>query len=153
MRRWKSIAVGVALLATGYLLGLGGAFHSRTLTAQDAEVSENTGDKIQAAQEALQEAADALAIERGYEAVSEDLNAFLVLTGGGNALEDLEGGNGVDPETFAALYAGQATPEVQELLDFNDDGLLTYNGQIVRLYSRSKLARLYATRLALTSGL
>ena len=152
MRRWKSIAIGVALLATGYLLGVGGAFHARALTAQEAspEVSDNTQEKIRASQAALQEAADALRIDGRYESVTEDLNAFLILSGGGNAVADLESGNGVDPETFAALYAGQASPEILALLDFNDDGRLTYNGQVVRMYSRSRLRLIYANRLALT---
>ena len=89
-------------------------------------------------------------IDGDYEAVTEDLNAFLILSGGSDAVADLESGNGVDPETFAALHAGQARPEIQELLDFNDDGQLTYNGQVVRMYSRSRLRLIYADRLKLT---
>lgn len=154
MRRWKSIAMGVALLATGYVLGLSGVVPMRPVIAQDPGpgVSDNTKEKLTAAHVALQEAADALAIDGRYQAVTEDLNAFLILGGGGDAIADLEGGNGVDPETFAALYAGQAQPEIQELLDFDDDGRLTYNGQVVRMYSRSRLRQIYADRLALTSG-
>jgi hypothetical protein len=155
MRRWKSIAMAVALLATGYVLGVSGAFHARALTAQDSgsAVSDNTREKIRAAQAALQEAAEALKVEGRYESVTDDLNAFLILSGGGNAQEDLESGKGVDPETYAALNAGQARDEIQEFLDLDDDGRLTYNGQVVRMYSRSRLRQVYADRLALAKSL
>lgn len=153
MRRWKSIAMGVALLATGYLLGLSGIVPTQPASAQDpGGVSDNSKEKLTAAYVALQEAADGLRIDGRYESATEDLNAFLILAGGGDAVADLESGKGVDPETFAALYAGQARPEIQELLDFDDDGRLTYNGQVVRMYSRSQLAQIYADRLALTSA-
>ena len=147
--------MAVALLTTGYVLGAGGAFRERALTAQDSgpALSDNTREKIRAAQAALQEAADALKVEGRYESVTEELNAFLILAGGGNAQEDLEGGKGVDPETYAALNAGQATDEVKEFLDIDEDGRLTYNGQVVRMYSRSRLRQMYADRLALTKGL
>ena len=57
------------------------------------------------------------------------INAFLVLSGGGNALDDLESGHGVDPETFAALYAGLAIPEIGDHLAKDDQSRLTYKGK------------------------
>ena len=77
------------------------------------------------------------------------VNAFLVLSGGGNARQDLESGNGVDPETFAALYAGQAIPEIQEQLGLDAENRVTYGGEVVRLYSRSRLSRMFAERVKL----
>jgi hypothetical protein len=74
------------------------------------------------------------------------VNAFLVLCGGGDARADLESGIGVDPETFAALYAGQAIPDIADLLDRDEENRLTYNGQVVRMYSKARLQRLYAER-------
>jgi hypothetical protein len=79
------------------------------------------------------------------------VNSFLVLSGGGNARADLESGMGVDPETFAALYADQAIPEIQQNLAKDDDNRLTYNGTVVQMYSKSKLQRLYAERIKLTT--
>jgi hypothetical protein len=151
MRRWKTAAYGGAMLALGYLLGATGAWDSGKLTAQEAGVTNTVKDRIVAANTALQQAADALKSETQYEAVTEGVNAFLVLSGGGNALTDLQSGTGVDPETFAALYAGQALPEIQENLAFDDENRLTYNGTVVQLYSKSRLQRLYAERLKLTT--
>jgi hypothetical protein len=151
MRRWKTAAFGAAMLTVGYLLGAIGGGDARTVTAQDAGVTNSVRDKIVAANTALQQAADALKSEGQYETVTESVNAFLVLSGGGNAQQDLESGTGVDPETFAALYADQALPEIQENLARDADNRLTYNGKVVQMYSRSRLQRLYAERLKLTT--
>jgi hypothetical protein len=151
MRQWKTAAFGAAMLGAGYLFGAIGAWDARTLTAQDANVTDSVRDKIVAANAALQQAADALKSEGQYEAVTEGVNACLVLSGGGNAKQDLESGTGVDPETFAALYADRALPEIQENLARDADNRLTYNGKVVQMYSRSRLQRLYAERLKLTT--
>ncbi|REJ72098.1 MAG: hypothetical protein DWQ34_13035 [Planctomycetota bacterium] len=151
-RRWKPAAFGTGMLAVGYLLGAVGAFDARQLPAQDADqfsVTSDTADKIYAADRALREAADALRGEGKYEAITDGVNAFLVLGGGGNAREDLENGAAVDPETYAALYSGQAIPEIADYLDYDDQNRLTYNGQVVRMYPKSRLRRIYAERLKL----
>ncbi|MEO1982765.1 MAG: hypothetical protein ABGZ24_19825, partial [Fuerstiella sp.] len=44
-------------------------------------------------------------------------NYFAVSVGGIDAIRDLEEGRGVDPETYAALYAGYARPEVAKHLN------------------------------------
>lgn len=153
MRCWKSLVFGGTMLGAGYLLGSLGAFDSRSLPAQEggASVTQNTAEKIESAQTALRLAAEALQAEGQYEGVTDGVNAFLVLAGGGNAVQDLEGGMGVDPETFAALYANQATPEIQERLDRDADNRVLYNGQVVRMYSPSRLQRMYAERVKLTT--
>ncbi len=150
MRRWKTAAFGAAMLAAGYLLGATGAWESGHLTAQDAGVTSTVKDRIAAANDALQQAAEALKSEGQYVAATEGVNAFLVLSGGGDAQQDLESGTGVDPETFAALYAEQALPEIQAKLERDADNRLTYNGKVVQMYSKSRLQRLYAERLKLT---
>jgi hypothetical protein len=151
MRRWKTAAFGAAMLAVGYLLGATGAWESGQLTAQDAGVTSTVKDRIAAANDALQQAAEALKSEGQYLAATEGVNAFLVLSGGGDAQQDLESGTGVDPETFAALYAEQGLPEIQAKLERDADNRLTYNGKVVQMYSRSRLQRLYAERLKLTT--
>lgn len=151
MRRWKTVAFGVGMLTAGYFLGATGAGNAGKLTAQDASVTNTVKDRIVAVNTALKQAADAMKGEGQYEAVTEEVNAFLVLSGGGNAREDLESGTGVDPETFAALYANRALPEIQENVAFDADNRLTYNGKVVQMYSRSRLQRLFADRLKLTT--
>jgi len=142
-------AAGICLLmGMGYLLGISGLTTHR-VTAQDTEavVSEQTGNKIRDAHRRLQDAKEALESDGKYEAITEGINSFLVLTGGGNAREDLESGRGVDPETFAGLYAGKAIPEIQTLLGVNEHGQITYNNEVVRLYPKSRLQKLFAQRL------
>jgi len=139
------------MLAIGYFFGAMGAGDAGRLTAQEAAVTSTVKDRIVAANSALQQVADSLKSEGQYESATEGVNAFLLLAGGGNAREDLEGGTGVDPETFAALYAGRAIPEIQEKLDWDADNRLTYNGKVVQMYSRSRLQRIFAERLKLTT--
>ncbi|MCR9198416.1 MAG: hypothetical protein NXI04_07235 [Planctomycetaceae bacterium] len=91
------------------------------------------------------------------------VNYFGVSVGGIDALKDLEEGRGVDPETFAALYAGFAVPSVARHLNMkkqllaggglklqieSPDGRLRYKGAAIRLYSRQKLSSLFDRRAA-----
>ncbi len=147
MRRSQLAAFGMIMLGIGYWIG-SAELPNRPLTAQDggAGVSQATATKIRDAYVKLQEASEALKSEGRYEAITEGVNAYLVLSGGGNAKADLEGGRGVDPETFAALYAGKALPEIQDLLDTDDQGRILYNNEIVRMYSKSRLQRTAAAR-------
>ncbi|QDU38313.1 hypothetical protein Mal4_26400 [Maioricimonas rarisocia] len=149
MRQWRQLAFGGSMLVLGYVLGTAGLFQPASLTAQDFGdgLSEDTENRIRAAHRAVREAVEALQSEGRYEAITQGTNSFLALSGGGNAREDLEQGRGVDPETFAALYAGLATPEVAELLEIDEEGRITYNDQVVRMYSRSRLQRSYSERL------
>lgn len=151
MTRMRTVIFGGLMLGCGYLLG---AFGAGTLevTAQepDVGVTEETANKIRDAHRRLTDAMEALQAQGRYEAVTEGINSFLVLSGGGNAREDLESGRGVDPETFAALYAGRALPEIQDLLDTDEQGRITYNDEVVRMYSKARLQRIFANRIQLT---
>lgn len=86
------------------------------------------------------------------------INYFGVAVGGIDAIKDLEESRGVDPETFAALYAGFATPQVARHLNLKKnigsgsglqvqieaaDGRLRYKGSAVRLYSPDRLRELF----------
>ena len=147
MRRFQIALFGVAMIGVGYLWGAN-QLPQHQLNAQDsgAGVSDSTAQKIQEAYHKLQEASEALQSEGRYTSVTEGINGFLVLSGGGNAEEDLKSGRGVDPETFAALYAGKALPEIQEMLETDDQGRILYNNEVVRMYSKSRLQRLFAIR-------
>jgi hypothetical protein len=84
------------------------------------------------------------------------------MVGGLNAKEDLESGRGVDPETFAALYA--AAYDLKKLnlkdesladwvdiglLDYDAEGRLTYQNKVVRIYPVSRLKKLNTQRRVL----
>ena len=84
-------------------------------------------------------------------------NYFAVSVGGIDAIKDLEEGRGVDPETFAGLYAGFALPAVAEHLNArpvpgggikitSPDGRLRYKGTAIRLYSPARLRSLFEQR-------
>jgi hypothetical protein len=148
MHRARHLVLAALLLGIGYVWGLASSGRHH-VNAQEAGqgISEDTSKKIREAQNRLQDAKDALAGEGRYEAITEGLNAYLIVSGGGNAREDLESGVGVDPETFAGLYAGRALPEIQTMLGVDDKGRITYKDQPVRMYSKSRLQRNFANRL------
>ncbi len=148
MNKMRMLCFGAFMLTLGYLLGVSGAgFQQLTAQEGDAGVSEDAANKIRAAYRALGEAKEALIAEGRYETITDGTNAFMILAGGGSAKDDLESGRGVDPETFAALYAGKALPEVAELLDSDDSGRITYNKEVVRLYSKARLEKIFADRI------
>lgn len=140
-----------ALVALGYALGSSAVF---PLAAQekDAEpvvqgpMSEETRQSLDAALHALNEVMQSLIREKQYVPAIKGVNAFAVTTGGGDMIAALEEGRGVDPETYAGLYAGLAVDEIHEKLGFDDDGRLTYDGNLVRIYPISQLRRSYAAR-------
>jgi len=147
----KTVLFGMLMLGIGYGLGLSN-MGPTSAKAQDGDVgiSQETGDKIRAANKALNEAMESLQSEGKYESITEGINSFLVLSGGGSARADLESGRGVDPETFAALYAGRAIPEIQDLLGTDDQNRITYNNEVIRLYSKSRLRQILANRVKVT---
>lgn len=156
MRRSKAILCALVLFGFGYVAGTADLTVLRHAAAQEDEkpevglqLAEETQRKIHDAKLALQDAMDALESEGRYGSITDGINAFLILGGGGDAMADLESGHGVDPETFAALYAGQAIPEVADHLAKDDQGRLTYKGKVVRMYSQSRLQELYDIRMRL----
>lgn len=152
MSRLNQVVIGLLLIAVGYVLGASQSFQSTTLLAQQKSgtPSEETEDKIKGAVRLLVEAQSALEEESFMAPATKGVNAFAVSCGGVNALEDLEAGNGVDPETFAALYADLAKPDVATHLSRDDQGRITYKNKIVRMYPVSRLKKLFATRLKYT---
>uniref|UniRef100_A0A7C2K1D7 Uncharacterized protein n=1 Tax=Schlesneria paludicola TaxID=360056 RepID=A0A7C2K1D7_9PLAN len=141
----------LAVLACGYALGRLDASFVSTLSAQEdvAGPSEETARKILAANDALKAAMEGLKNESRYNPATKGMNVYAVLAGGIDALDDLESGRGVDPETFAALYADQATDEVAQHLSKDADGRLTYKNKLVRIYPISRLKKLHTQRLIL----
>ncbi|WP_437193772.1 hypothetical protein [Planctomicrobium sp. SH527] len=145
MRLARSLAGAALIFGFGYLCG-NGHLSLRSVTAQD-EAKDPAGAKIHESYRRLVDAKEALESNSRYETVTDGLNAFLILSGGGNAKTDLESGRGVDPETFAALYAGRALPEIQPLLSTNEHGQIMYNNEVVRMYSKARLQQSFADRV------
>jgi hypothetical protein len=148
MRHWRSALAYTGVLTLGYVAGATGLFNSPNVAAQDRPATK-PNVKLAAAITSLAEAADALKAEGAYETITQGVNSFLVLAGGGNARADLESGGGVDPETYGALYAGLVIPELADQVTKNDNGQLVFNGQVIQMYSKSKLQRVYANRMKL----
>jgi len=149
----KLLAFGLAMWTVGYICGNGNLPMADTaVTAQEGAsgLSDDTTSKVRAAHDALKTAMEALQQDGKYEGLTDTPNAYLILSGGGNAMEDLQSGQGVDPESFAAIYAKQVKPELQAALTTDDQGRILYNDQLVRLYSRSRLERLGAERVKLS---
>ena len=148
MRTLTRCCLVVGLLASCYIMGASNVLDTTGLFAQDPAdgPSDETIDKIRDANNAVTSAVLALKNDGRYEAISEDPNAFAVLAGGVDAMADLQSGRGVDPVTFAALYAGRAVGEVEEKLSKDDKGRLLYNNKLVRMYSIGRLKRMYAER-------
>lgn len=149
MSRLNQVFIGLLLITVGYVLGASQSFQSTILHAQQKSgtPTEETEDKIKRGVKQLIEAQSALEEENFMRPATKGLNAFAVSCGGINALDDLEAGNGVDPETFAGLYAGLAKPDVAAQLGRDDQGRITYKNKIVRMYPVSRLKKMFATRL------
>lgn len=151
----RKIALGALLVGTGYLCGMAHMFVG-IAGAQPAsdDLSDAAADKVRAANAAVRSAMQTLESENSYDSIMLMPNSFLLLSGGGSARNDLESGNGVDPETFAAIYAamwiegedGLIDPLIKEALSI-ENGQVTYNGEVVMLYSRERLQEYFANRL------
>jgi hypothetical protein len=154
MKPFSRCLLGLGLLAAGYLLGASGLLTPGVVRAQPSApaATEETVAKLKAVHEAMTVATQALQGEGLYTPATNTLNAFAVASGGVNAMDDLESGRGVDPETFAGLYAGMAGEEVAPHLGRDEEGRLTYKGKIVRMYPISRLKRMFAERARLSGG-
>ena len=164
MRTLAKISGGLAILSIGYVLGASQILSPEMLLAQgkvrskggvDAAaavqpLSDETKTKIKAAADALKVAMEALQADGRYDSAIKSVNAFAVLSGGGNSFADLQTGGGVDPETFAALYAGLASDQVVVDLGRDSEGKLTYKKRVVRMYPVSSIRGAYALRAEIT---
>lgn len=139
------------LFAGGYFLGTQHAFQPADAHAQGFGADDGSQDEVAvamtAANDAIKKVADLLEQDGRHVSASKTPNVSAILSGGVDAVSDLETGRGVDPETFAALYAEQATDEIAPHLDRDELGRLTYKGKVVRLYSISRLKKLYKMRM------
>lgn len=148
MRITLRILTVVALVGAGYFLGTMRLFEPQPALAQ-ANQPQTTEDKIKAANKALEAARLALESDGKYKGVIDGTNAFAVMCGGVDAKRDLEEGRGVDPETFAAIYAEQYTADIRNNIKKDEHGRMLYNNKVIRLYSIERLKKLYQTRTSI----
>jgi hypothetical protein len=110
--------------------------------------TQETSDKVKAARDAADSAMLALQQEKFYVPAIVGLNSFAATTGGIDAIADLQSGRGVDPETFAGLYAGLAVDQIAPDISKDDKGRLTYKDKVIRMYPVSRIKQLFQSRVA-----
>ena len=151
MQRFRHSLLLLTLLALGYFAGQSGLLAPEGLSAQNAAApqgpSEDSVEKITSGFDAIKTAAASLKREGRYTAATSGMNLFAVSVGGLDVKSDLEKGRGVDPETFAALYAGLATVDIQEHIAKDSQGRVTYKGKVVQMYPIRRLTQLFKERL------
>jgi hypothetical protein len=151
MQRIGTSVLVMTVLAAGYVAGSIGLLAPADLSAQGANApqgpSEDSVEKITSSFDTMKTAAASLRREGRYETATRGLNLFAVSVGGLDVKGDLEKGRGVDPETFAALYAGLATTEIQEHIARDSQGRVTYKGKVVQMYPIRRLTQLFKERL------
>lgn len=156
MKKFVSVVCCAGLFAAGYWCGQGNFSVTNELQAQaDASregASQDAIRKIRLAQHTASDAQSSLENEQLYLPAISGTNSFAVMVGGLNAVQDLERGLGVDPVTFVGLYSGFATEEVAPKLDYDDEGRLTYDGRLVRLYPKTRLRQLRARQAKIAAG-
>lgn len=153
MKRFQKLMAGLLLAGAGFVAGQLTAGHSTLLSASQDESSKYGLDVLQAYRQlnkAGRELSSLLTAGGNLTSVTTAANYFGISVGGVNAEQDLEEGRGVDPETFAALYADLATPKIAEHLDYDEQGRLRYKKTVIRLYSRERLRALFNERDELT---
>jgi hypothetical protein len=151
-----SAAVGMA----GFVLGVYAATPFAEVPAQapaavepapetNVEMSQQNAERIKQATDALTIAQSALQQEGLYVEAIKGLNPYATLSGGVDAVTDLEEGRGVDPVTFAGLHIGLAADEIVPHLDKDAKGRLTYKGKLVRIYPVDRMEVMNARHAAI----
>jgi hypothetical protein len=114
--------------------------------SQKTQVSDDVLKAYKLAHKAVRELNNLFVASGESTTVFGGVNYFATSVGGINAERDLEEGRGVDPETFAALYAEMASPKIAQHLDFDEQGRLRYKKNVIRIYSRDRLKQLFQRR-------
>ena len=160
MKRLTRLMPSAAIGLAGFALGVWCAAPLAVAPAQAppkaseskgpaADVSEANAERIMLATEALNTAQAALTQEGHYVAAIRGLNPYATLSGGVDAVTDLEEGRGVDPATFAGLHVGLAVDEVLPHLDTDAAGRLTYKGKLIRMYPPERMKKMNARQAAI----
>jgi hypothetical protein len=139
-----------ALVVFAYFLGTMRLFSPTSADAQTEDpkqgLSEQAIEKMDAFNGAMKLTVEILEQDDRYKAVTKGINPWAVSVGGVDAVKDLESGRGVDPVTYAALYAGLALDEISNDIGSTKEGIVTYKGKPVRMYSVAKLKEYFARK-------
>lgn len=149
MKSIRSYMAAAVLLGLGYVLGAAHSSGLRNVQAQTGIEGAPSQEAVKAIKDvytAAQTAKGVLSGESRYNLATKTLNFSALGSGGVDAVADLEAGRGVDPETFAALYADQATDEIAADIGKDEQGRLTYKGKVIRMYSVSRLKQMFQER-------
>lgn len=145
------VIAGMFIFGMGYIAGTHSSVPVTHLQAnQDAEqatqYSTEVIDAYSKANKGVRELTNLFVANGNSTSAFGGMNYFGASVGGIDAERDLEEGRGVDPETFAALYADQASAKVSQHLDFDAEGRLRYKKNVIRIYSRDRLKQLFDLR-------
>jgi hypothetical protein len=150
MLRTRSVVAGSVFFIAGYAAGTMTWTSPVPLQAQqEDDGTQYSGDVLEAyrkAHKSVREVTNLFVAGGQSTSASGGLNFFGASVGGIDAEKDLEEGRGVDPETFAGLYADMATPKIAEHLDYDELGRLRYKKNVIRIYSRERLKQLFQKR-------
>lgn len=165
MRRTAVAVSGLVLFAAGFVCGHLDSALPSLLKAQQEESAVLSNDALVAyakMRKAVADLNDTFIAAAFSTSATSDVNYFSVSVGGIDVQRDLEEGRGVDPETFAALYAFEdqelgATGrkervfkrfgvDVSQHLDSDEHGRVRYKKKVVQLYSTERLNQLFARR-------
>jgi hypothetical protein len=154
MKRLPVVLSFAVVFGCGFLCGTFRAVDPTTAQAQEElgveEISNDTLIAYLKFRKGCIDLGDSLAAEDLNIPATEDINFFALSVGGIDAVRDLEEGRGVDPETFAAIYADRASPEVTQHFDVDDLGRVRYKGTVVRMYSKARLREIFQRRDQIT---
>jgi hypothetical protein len=150
MGRFKTVVSGLILFAAGYVTATLNGFAPVQIqaTTQDPpdQVSQDAMKAYKKVSKAIKELNNLYVASGESTSAFDGVNFFAASVGGINAERDLEEGRGVDPETFAAIYAGKASPKIKENLDVDELGRLRYKKNVIRLYSQERLQLMFKQR-------
>lgn len=150
MGRLKTVVSGLILFAVGYgTATLNGSTPSQIEATQDTPPDQLSNDTLKAYKKvtkAIRELNNLYVASGRSISAFDGVNYFAASVGGINAEKDLEEGRGVDPETFAAIYAGKASKAIKDNLDADELGRLRYKKNVIRLYSQERLQMMFKQR-------
>ncbi len=149
MQKLNLVLFACTIFGAGYLLGSTDSLTTSQVDAAGPNQQRLAGEALLSYKRSrleMDKLSSILSAEEKHRLATDGENFFALSVGGIDAMRELEEGRGVDPETFAALYAGRALSEISEHVETGDDGRIRYKGNIVRLYSRERLKEMFRLR-------
>ena len=149
MVSYRGLLAGAIVFAAGYAAGSCFTTAPPHLAAQQDASTQFTNEMLSSYRKSHKSVQDLSSVFKAagrLTSVSGGINYFAASVGGTDAERDLNDGQGVDPETFAALYAELVAPSVAQHLDYDEQGRLRYKKNVIRMYSRERLRELFQQR-------